>query len=446
MKLFGTDGIRGVVGGSAISALSVLKIGFAYGKFLKTRFKSKSNPKIIIGKDTRISGYMLESALESGLLASGVDIILAGPLPTPAISHLVLSLRLQGGVVISASHNPYEDNGLKFFDEFGNKLNDISENLIEENYQNINYETPSNFLGKAERIEDGVGRYIEFCKNSFNKSFNLKNFKLLIDCANGATYQIAPKIFFELGANVDLCNVSPDGKNINLNCGVLDPKLLIEKMEKSNYDYAIGFDGDGDRVIFIDKGGEVYNGDKLLYLLANFLNSTGKLKNTGVVGTMMTNLGIEEKFKQNKIQFTRTKVGDRYIIEELNKRNWFLGGESSGHIVNFPFHVTGDGILSSLQILNIINITGKSLSEHCSDLKIYPQKMRNIKLKNITNFKITDGVENLIEKIKQKSDGKIRILIRPSGTEPVLRILVEGEDNTSFEDVLNQIEKKIKEL
>ena len=446
MKLFGTDGIRGVVGGPAISALSVLKIGFAYGKFLKERFKSKSNPKIIIGKDTRISGYMLESALESGLLASGVDIILAGPLPTPAISHLVLSLRLQGGVVISASHNPYEDNGLKFFDEFGNKLNDISENIIEENYQNINYETPSNFLGKAQRIEDGVGRYIEFCKNSFNKSFNLKNFKLLIDCANGATYQIAPKIFFELGANVDLCNVSPDGKNINLNCGVLNPKLLIEKMEKSNYDYAIGFDGDGDRVIFIDKGGEVYNGDKLLYVLANFLNSSGKLKNSGVVGTQMTNLGIEEKFKQKNIQFTRTKVGDRYIIEELNNRNWFLGGESSGHIVNFPFHVTGDGILSSLQILNIINLTGKSLSEHCSDLKIYPQKMRNIKLTNISNFKITDGLEKLIEKIKQKNDGKIRILIRPSGTEAVLRILVEGKMIHLFDDILDQIEKKIKEL
>ena len=446
MKLFGTDGIRGVVGGSAISALSVLKIGFAYGKFLKTRFKSKTNPKIIIGKDTRISGYMLESALESGLLASGVDIILAGPLPTPAISHLVLSLRLQGGVVISASHNPYEDNGLKFFDEFGNKLNDISENLIEENYQNINYETPSNFLGKAERIEDGVGRYIEFCKNSFNKSFNLKNFKLLIDCANGATYQIAPKIFFELGANVDLCNVSPDGKNINQNCGVLNPKLLIEKMENSDYDYAIGLDGDGDRVIFIDKGGDVYNGDKLLYILANFLNSSGKLKNAGVVGTQMTNLGVEEKFKQKNIQFTRTKVGDRYIIEELNKRNWFLGGEGSGHIVNFPFHVTGDGILSSLQILNIINLTGKSLSEHCSDLKIYPQKLRNIKLKNITNFKITDGLEKLIEKVKQKNDRKIRILIRPSGTEPVLRVLVEGEDDSLFDDILDQIEKKIKDL
>ena len=446
MKLFGTDGIRGVVGGSAISALSVLKIGFAYGKFLKTRFKSKTNPKIIIGKDTRISGYMLESALESGLLASGVDIILAGPLPTPAISHLVLSLRLQGGVVISASHNPYEDNGLKFFDEFGNKLNDISENLIEENYQNINYETPSNFLGKAERIEDGVGRYIEFCKNSFNKSFNLKNFKLLIDCANGATYQIAPKIFFELGANVDLCNVSPDGKNINQNCGVLNPKLLIEKMENSDYDYAIGLDGDGDRVIFIDKGGDVYNGDKLLYILANFLNSSGKLKNAGVVGTQMTNLGVEEKFKQKNIQFTRTKVGDRYIIEELNKRNWFLGGEGSGHIVNFPFHVTGDGILSSLQILNIINLTGKSLSEHCSDLKIYPQKLRNIKLKNITNFKITDGLEKLIEKIKQKNDRKIRILIRPSGTEPVLRVLIEGEDDSLFDDILDQIEKKIKDL
>ena len=446
MKLFGTDGIRGVVGGSAISALSVLKIGFAYGKFLKTRFKSKSNPKIIIGKDTRISGYMLESALESGLLASGVDIILAGPLPTPAISHLVLSLRLQGGVVISASHNLYEDNGLKFFDEFGNKLNDISENLIEENYQNINYETPSNFLGKAERIEDGVGRYIEFCKNSFNKSFNLKNFKLLIDCANGATYQIAPKIFFELGANVDLCNVSPDGKNINQNCGVLNPKLLIEKMENSDYDYAIGLDGDGDRVIFIDKGGDVYNGDKLLYVLANFLNSSGKLKNAGVVGTQMTNLGVEEKFKQKNIQFTRTKVGDRYIIEELNKRNWFLGGEGSGHIVNFPFHVTGDGILSSLQILNIINLTEKSLSEHCSDLKIYPQMMRNIKLKNITNYKITDGLEKLIKKVKQKNDEKIRILIRPSGTEPVLRVLVEGEDESLFDDILDQIEKKIKEL
>ena len=446
MKLFGTDGIRGVVGGSAISALSVLKIGFAYGKFLKTRFKSKSNPKIIIGKDTRISGYMLESALESGLLASGVDIILAGPLPTPAISHLVLSLRLQGGVVISASHNLYEDNGLKFFDEFGNKLNDISENLIEENYQNINYETPSNFLGKAERIEDGVGRYIEFCKNSFNKSFNLKNFKLLIDCANGATYQIAPKIFFELGANVDLCNVSPDGKNINQNCGVLNPKLLIEKMKNSDYDYAIGLDGDGDRVIFIDKGGEVYNGDKLLYILANFLNSSGKLKNAGVVGTQMTNLGVEEKFKQKNIQFTRTKVGDRYIIEELNKRNWFLGGEGSGHIVNFPFHVTGDGILSSLQILNIINLTGKSLSEHCSDLKIYPQKLRNIKLKDITNFKITNGLEKLIEKVKQKNDKKIRILIRPSGTEPVLRVLIEGEDDSLFDDILDQIEKKIKEL
>ena len=446
MKLFGTDGIRGVVGGPAISALSVLKIGFAYGKFLKERFKSTSNPKIIIGKDTRISGYMLESALESGLLASGVDIILAGPLPTPAISHLVLSLRLQGGVVISASHNPYEDNGLKFFDEFGNKLNDISEDIIEKNYQNINYETPSNFLGKAQRIEDGVGRYIEFCKNSFSKSFNLKNFKLLIDCANGATYQIAPKIFFELGANVDLCNVSPDGKNINLNCGVLNPKLLIEKMKNSNYDYAIGFDGDGDRVIFIDKGGEVYNGDKLLYVLANFLNSSGKLNNLGVVGTQMTNLGIEKKFQQKNIQFTRTKVGDRYIIEELNNRNWFLGGESSGHIVNFPFHVTGDGILSSLQILNIINLTGKGLSEHCGDLKIYPQKMRNVKLKNISNFKITEELEKLIEKIKQKNDGKIRILIRPSGTEPVIRILIEGENDTSFEDILNQIEKKIKEL
>ena len=277
MKLFGTDGIRGLVGGQAISALSVLKIGFAYGKFLKERFNSTSNPKIIIGKDTRISGYMLESALESGLLASGVDIILAGPLPTPAISHLVLSLRLQGGVVISASHNPYEDNGLKFFDEFGNKLNDISEDIIEKNYQNINYETPSNLLGKAQRIEDGIGRYIEFCKNSFSKSFNLKNFKLLIDCANGATYQIAPKIFFELGANVDLCNVSPDGKNINLNSGVLNPKLLIEKMKNSNYDYGIGFDGDGDRVIFVDKGGEVYNGDKLLYVLANFLNSSRRI-------------------------------------------------------------------------------------------------------------------------------------------------------------------------
>ena len=446
MKLFGTDGIRGVVGGQAISALSVLKIGFAYGKFLKERFNSTNNPKIIIGKDTRISGYMLESALESGLLASGVDIILAGPLPTPAISHLVLSLRLQGGVVISASHNYYEDNGLKFFDEFGNKLNDISENIIEENYQNINYQTPSNFLGKAQRIEDGVGRYIEFCKNSFSKSFNLKSFKLLIDCANGATYQIAPKIFFELGANIDLCNVSPDGKNINLNCGVLNPKLLIKKMEKSNYDYAIGFDGDGDRVIFIDKSGEVYNGDKLLYVLANFLNSSGKLKKAGVVGTQMTNLGIEEKFKQKNIKFTRTKVGDRYIIEELNKRNWFLGGESSGHIVNFPFHVTGDGILSSLQILNIINLTGKNLSEHCIGLKIYPQKLRNIKLKNITNFKITDDLENLIEKIKQKNDGKIRILIRPSGTEPVLRILVEGEDDSLFNNILDQIEKKIKEL
>ncbi|MEK9994242.1 MAG: phosphoglucosamine mutase [Hydrogenophilales bacterium] len=446
MKLFGTDGIRGVVGGPAISALSVLKIGFAYGKFLKERFKSTSNPKIIIGKDTRISGYMLESALESGLLASGVDIILAGPLPTPAISHLVLSLRLQGGVVISASHNPYEDNGLKFFDEFGNKLNDISEDIIEKNYQNINYETPSNFLGKAQRIEDGVGRYIEFCKNSFSKSFNLKNFKLLIDCANGATYQIAPKIFFELGANVDLCNVSPDGKNINLNCGVLNPKLLIEKMKNSNYDYAIGFDGDGDRVIFVDKGGEVYNGDKLLYVLANFLNSSGKLKNAGVVGTHMTNMGIEKKFKQKNIQFTRTKVGDRYIIEELNNINWFLGGESSGHIVNLPFHVTGDGILSSLQILNIINLTGKGLSEHCGDLKIYPQKMRNVKCKNISNFKITKELEKLTEEIKQQNDGKIRILIRPSGTEPVIRILIEGEDDASFEDILDQIEKKIKEL
>jgi len=217
-------------------------------------------------------------------------------------------------------------------------------------------------------------------------------------------------------------------------------------MEKSNYDYAIGFDGDGDRVIFIDKSGEVYNGDKLLYVLANFLNSSGKLKKAGVVGTQMTNLGIEEKFKQKNIKFTRTKVGDRYIIEELNKRNWFLGGESSGHIVNFPFHVTGDGILSSLQILNIINLTGKNLSEHCIGLKIYPQKLRNIKLKNITNFKITDDLENLIEKIKQKNDGKIRILIRPSGTEPVLRILVEGEDDSLFNNILDQIEKKIKEL
>ena len=223
---------------------------------------------------------------------------------------------------------------------------------------------------------------------------------------------------------------------------MLNPNL-IEKMENSDYDYAIGFDGDGDRVIFIDKGRDVYNGDKLLYILANFLNSSGKLKNLELLN-QMTNLGVEEKFKQKNIQFTRTC--DRYIIEELNKRNWFLGGEGSGHIVNFPFHVTGDGILSSLQILNIINLTGKSLSEHCSDLKIYPQKLRNIKLKNITNFKITDGLEKLIEKIKQKNDRKIRILIRPSGTEPVLRVLVEGEDDSLFDDILDQIEKKIKEL
>ncbi|MDC1311417.1 phosphoglucosamine mutase [Burkholderiales bacterium] len=425
-KYFGTDGIRGLVGEDPITPEFMLRLGFAAGNvFLrKSAPTSAGRVKVLIGKDTRLSGYMLESALQSGLAAAGVDVLLAGPLPTPGVAYLTRVLRLSAGIVISASHNPYQDNGVKFFSAQGSKLSDSIESDIEHQLNAGAEVITSEHIGKAKRVVDAVGRYTEFCKSTFPEEHDLSDLRIVVDCAHGATYQVAPAVFSELGATVIVIGNEPDGTNINSNCGTLYPTAIRERVLQEKADIGISFDGDGDRLTMVDESGTIFDGDQLLYAVA----SHRKLKNQGgVVGTLMTNLAIENGFKGLNIPFVRSAVGDRYVYEKLIENGWVLGGEGSGHMICLDKHTTGDGIISALQVLAVLRESQKSLAQCLSSIELYPQLLHNIRLENKLNERQMTRVQALGEATAKRLGSKYRVLIRASGTEPLLRVMVEGE-------------------
>lgn len=422
-KYFGTDGIRGRVGESLINPSFVLKLGWAVGAILGR----KKAGKVLIGKDTRISGYMLESALEAGLSSAGMNIHLLGPMPTPAIAYLTRTLRAEAGIVISASHNPYHDNGIKFFSSDGTKLPDSLELAIEEQLDKSMVTVDSADLGKASRIVDAPGRYIEFCKSTVSSKVNLSGLKVVVDCAHGATYHVAPDVFRELGANVVEIGTSPDGFNINDNCGSTKPQILQKIVLAENAHVGIAFDGDGDRVIMVDHKGEVIDGDELLYIIAKYQLLNGNFHG-GVVGTAMSNLGLENALKNSGISFTRSHVGDRYVLAELHKCGWLLGGEPSGHIVHLGYTTTGDGIISALQVLSVICKTQRSLHELKSGMLKYPQVLINVPVLSPDLIVQSKNIQQKVCSAEEKLGNSGRVLLRSSGTEAVVRVMVEGDE------------------
>ncbi|AJQ97281.1 phosphomannomutase [Gynuella sunshinyii YC6258] len=419
---FGTDGIRGRVGRSPITADFMLKLGWAAGRVFSRHGKSK----ILIGKDTRISGYMFESALEAGLSAAGVDILLLGPMPTPAIAYLTKTFRADAGIVISASHNPFFDNGIKFFSGEGTKLSDEMELAIEAELQQAMVTVESDHLGKARRVDDAGGRYVEYCKSTA-PGLSLKGKKIVIDCAHGATYDVAPKVFSELGADITVIGNKPNGLNINEGVGSTSPKQLKQVVLESNADLGIAFDGDGDRVLMVDDQGELVDGDELLYIIARNRKENGGL-NGGVVGTLMTNLGLERALEKLDIPLVRAKVGDRYVLELLSSHNWILGGENSGHLVCKDVSTTGDGIVSALQVLKALVAYDQSLYQAKSGMRKFPQEMINVQLPRKMDILAQPEVVSGVQAAEKELGSSGRVLLRPSGTEPVVRVMVEGED------------------
>lgn len=424
-QYFGTDGIRGAVGTAPITPDFMLKLGWAAGTVFAK--KGGARNKILIGKDTRISGYMFEAALEAGVTAAGVDINLLGPMPTPAIAYLTRTLRAQAGIVISASHNSYQDNGIKFFAGDGSKLPDDIEFAIEEQLSKTISTVPPQLLGKASRVTDAAGRYIEFCKSRIESDLTFNGLKIVLDCAHGSTYHIAPSVFEELGATVTAIGVSPDGLNINENSGSTSPELLAEAVLKEKADIGIAFDGDGDRVVMVDHLGNIVDGDEILYVIARDRRRQN-IDFGGVVGTSMSNLGLEQALDSLDIPFARSAVGDRYVMRELLKRGWSLGGESSGHIICLDKTTTGDGIVSALQALSAISSSQSSLAELISKLNKYPQSMVNVRIADSADIAGSDSVQKAVADVEAKLGSKGRVLLRPSGTEPVVRVMVEGED------------------
>ncbi len=422
-RYFGTDGIRGRVGEGVITPEFVLKLGWAVGRVLA----GEQGGKILIGKDTRISGYMFESALEAGLTAAGVDSLLLGPMPTPAIAYLTRTLHADAGIVISASHNPYHDNGIKFFSAEGSKLSDDLELAIEAAIDEPMACVDSAHLGKAERIGDAAGRYIEFCKSTIPSRISLKGMTIVVDCANGATYHVAPSVFDELGAKVIPIGVQPDGFNINEDCGSTRPETLQRAVLEHGADLGIALDGDGDRVVMVDHRGEVVDGDELLYIIARSLKREERLEG-GVVGTVMSNLGLEVALKRAGIAFDRARVGDRYVMELLNQGGWCLGGESSGHIICLDRTTTGDGIVASLQVLYAMVRTGHSLHELKSGMSKYPQCMENVRIAGKVDLEAQPAIQSAVSEIETQLGDRGRVLLRPSGTEPLVRVMIEGED------------------
>ncbi len=424
-KYFGTDGIRGTVGQYPITPEFVLKLGWAAGKVLAQRGEGRG--KVVIGKDTRISGYMFESVLEAGLTAAGVDSFLVGPMPTPAVAYLTRTFRADAGIVISASHNPFHDNGIKFFSKDGTKLDDNIEQEIESWLDKEMDTLPSELLGKAYRIEDASARYVEFCKASVPNDFSLKGMKVVLDCAHGAAYHIAPYVFKELGAEVLTMGVSPDGLNINKECGATHTIPLAERVLTEQADLGIAFDGDADRVMFIDSAGQLINGDQLILLIAQVLKANGELKG-GVVGTLMTNMAVEKALEEIDVPFVRAKVGDRYVMEQLKGHGWNLGGESSGHVISLDHNSTGDGIVAALQVLKAMKVDNLDLNQWVTDNPLFPQTLINVRVESSENALNNEELKADIDNVNKKLAGFGRVLIRASGTEPLIRVMVEAND------------------
>jgi len=433
-KYFGTDGIRGRVGQPPMTVDFIMKLGWAAGKVIS----QSGHGQVVIGKDTRISGYMFESALESGLAAAGLDVLLLGPMPTPAIAYITQAQRASAGIVISASHNPYHDDGVKFFNGDGFKLPDVTEQAIEAMLDQPLVMVEPEQIGKANRMEDAKGRYIEFCKSSIAFKTSLRGMKLVVDCANGATYHIAPAVFRELGAEVIELGTSPNGLNINHEVGAMFPENMRAQVLENNADLGIAFDGDGDRVIMMDARGDVKNGDQLLHVITKSKLVSGRL-NGGVVGTQMTNLGFEHALQAQNVPFERAAVGDRHVIKKLVENGWYLGGESSGHIICLDKTTTGDGIIAALQVLDWLVSEQQTLAEACADMEIYPQTMINLPISKSVDLADSPSIQDAVKSAEAELGDSGRVLLRASGTEPLIRVMVEGQDATQVENIANSI-------
>jgi len=446
-QFFGTDGIRGVVGQDPITPDFFIRLGFAIGSILVKNNTDKKikHPSVVIGKDTRVSGYMLESALEAGFIAAGVNVYLTGPMPTPAIAYLTKALRSQAGIVISASHNPFPDNGIKIFSEAGEKLPDAFEKEVELALNQPIKTVLPHELGKAKRVDDAEGRYVEFCKSTFPEKLNLHGLKIVLDCAHGATYRVAPKIFSELGAEVITVGNEPDGFNINLDVGSTHPKTIKEATLKHKADLGIAFDGDGDRVVMIDHLGHVVDGDQLVLVIARALKQENQLKG-GVVGTLMTNMAIEKALNDLSIEFVRTHVGDRYVLETLREKGWSIGGENSGHILTLDEHSTGDAIIASLQVLKSLRLLNQSLHDATKDSPLYPQVLINVETNKKIDLENNKSIQDAIRNVESKLNDKGRVLLRASGTEAKIRVMVEGEDMEAVKNHAKFIADKVNEV
>ena len=432
---FGTDGIRGTVGQAPITPDFVLRLAHAVGRVLK---RTEAHPTVLIGKDTRISGYMLESALESGFNSAGVDVVLLGPVPTPAVAYLTRAQRASLGVVISASHNPFADNGIKFFSAQGNKLPDAWELEVEAALNEPPVWADSAHLGKTRRLDDAAGRYIEFCKSTFGNELTLKGMKIVVDAAHGAAYHIAPKVFHELGAEVIAIGCQPDGLNINQGVGATHPDALVAAVRQHQADVGIALDGDADRLQMVDVAGRLYNGDELLYVLANDRLGRDQVV-PGVVGTLMTNMAVELALCAKGVQFVRAKVGDRYVLEELHRHHWTLGGEGSGHLLVLDKHTTGDGLVSALQVLQACVRSGEALPDLLQGVTLFPQTLLNVRLQPGQDWKANTGLQQAIVQAEQLLGAEGRVLIRASGTEPLLRIMVEARDAVQAQTLAEQL-------
>lgn len=423
-KYFGTDGIRGTVGQPPITPDFVLRLGHAVGRVLRD---AEERPTVLIGKDTRISGYVLESALESGLNSAGADVVLLGPLPTPGVAYLTRAQRASLGVVISASHNPFPDNGIKFFNAQGSKLPDAWEEAVEQAMEQPPVWADSAALGRARRLDDAAGRYIEFCKSTFDHDLTLRGLRIVVDAAHGAAYHIAPKVFHELGADVVAIGCAPDGTNINHQVGATHPEALVRAVRANRADFGIALDGDADRLQMVDAAGRLYNGDQLLYLMAADRLARGETV-PGVVGTLMTNMAVEQALLQRGVQFVRAKVGDRYVLEELQQRRWLLGGEGSGHLLALDRHTTGDGLVSALQVLQACVRSGQPLAALVQDVALFPQVLLNVRLAPQQDWRANALLAEATRAVQDELGQDGRVLVRASGTEPLLRVMVEARD------------------
>ena len=444
-KYFGTDGVRGTVGDAPITPDFVMHLGYAAGKVLARKAGGGERPAVLIGKDTRVSGYMLESALEAGLSAAGVDVLLVGPMPTPGVAYLTRALRLSAGIVISASHNPHQDNGIKFFSATGSKLADATETAIEAVLDKPLHCMSSARLGKARRIEDAAGRYIEFCKSTFPANLDLRGLRIAVDCAHGAGYHIAPHVFHELGADVVTVGAAPDGFNINKGVGATHPESLRRAVRRAKADLGIALDGDGDRLVMADAAGRIYDGDELLYVIAAHRKRSRQLKG-GVIGTQMTNLAMAQALAKLKIPFARARVGDRYVLEMLEARRWQLGGENSGHIICLDRHTTGDAIVSALQVLQALLSTRSTLAQ-AVNFALYPQVLVNVRVANGAARTVlgSAAVVNAVTVAERALGTSGRVLLRASGTEPVIRVMVEGKARTAVARHAAAIAKVVRE-